>query len=517
MRGGRRGLDDSLLSLGGMAVAHLLLFEQRPCVARTKGTVGMGNRVDRVYALCRQNDLANLAKALVKYKIYLADFERNPRMHSILHYIISVGGNANLCQVVYDYYGEKCLFRRDRVDATPLHAAAFHGNLTIVIWITNKIRESAALEYKTSGGETPLHWASYNGKSEILNALLKSGANVDTEDMSGDTPLHAAASVSSVSALLTLLHHGARIRKNQKGLFPHQVARGAHAKECSNLLRAHMYKNAKTTFNNQTIHEAIERAKMNVARRKVRMNGFGKKFIAVTKIIKVQKLKEKPLVAEKESATLKSKSSLSAMKDKVVSKTTEFTKHFSSMDFTSNPLFSKYGKNQVELVNPFSKSKKNANDDVNSEVNADAKSDDAASDVDVRKRPKGNWVLLSELPKDVHVKKGIVTDVPIIFKSNYKGGDEIYVEIPSTRRSNSFLYAATAIIPDEATYGDTLHLVMTLNDEGVPMATGRSVEYLSDNLDKELTGSSITDKSKSGRESKSPLVDSVDGVKVCAM
>lgn len=109
-----------------------------------------------------------------------------------------------------------------------------------------------------------------------------------------------------------------------------------------------------------------------------------------------------------------------------------------------------------------------------------------------------------------------MTDVPIVFKSNYKSGDEIYVEIPSTR-SHSFLYAATAIIPDEATYGDTLHLVMTLNDEGVPVATGRSVEYLSDNLDKELTGSSTTDKSESGRESKRPLVDSVEGVKVCAM
>ena len=110
------------------------------------------------------------------------------------------------------------------------------------------------------------------------------------------------------------------------------------------------------------------------------------------------------------------------------------------------------------------------------------------------------------------MKKGIVTDIPIVFKSCYRAGDEIYVEIPSTK-DNGDLYAAMAIVPDEAKNGDTLYLVMTLNDEGVPIATGRSVEHLSDALNKELTGANITEKSKS----MSPNIDSVEGVKVCAM
>ena len=369
----------------------------------------MGNRINRIYKLCRQNDVAKLTKALGKYNISLGNFERNPRMHSILHYIIRVDGNANLCQAVYDYYGEKCLLIRDRIDATPLHTAAFHGNLTIVIWITNKLKDSSVLEYKTLGGETPLMWASYNGKSEVINALLIGGAKIDTEDMVGDTPLHAAASVSSVSAVLTLLHHGACVRKNQKGLFPHQVVRGAHAQECCNLLRAHMYKGAKKKFNDEAIQEAIDIAKLNISRRKLRVNGFGKKFVAVIKVIKVEKANEKPNEVEKKSTNLKSKSSLSAMKEKVVSKTTEMTKHFSSMNFTSNPLFNKGGKSKVELVNPFSKGKENVNDeDVKSVVKTDAKSGDSAANLDsssVQKRPKGKWVLLSELPQDVYVKK----------------------------------------------------------------------------------------------------------------
>ena len=63
-------------------------------------------------------------------------------MHSILHYIIRVGGNASLCQAVYDYCGDKCLFRKDRIDAT-LHTAAFHGNLAIVIWIMTNSKTRA--------------------------------------------------------------------------------------------------------------------------------------------------------------------------------------------------------------------------------------------------------------------------------------------------------------------------------------------------------------------------------------
>ena len=136
----------------------------------------MGNRINRIYKLCRQNDVAKLTKALGKYNISLGNFERNPRMHSILHYIIRVDGNANLCQAVYDYYGEKCLLRRDRIDATPLHTAAFHGNLTIVIWITNKIKDSRDLEYKTNylSGWRPLSSSQVNRRLKRVSGKLDS-------------------------------------------------------------------------------------------------------------------------------------------------------------------------------------------------------------------------------------------------------------------------------------------------------------------------------------------------------
>ena len=62
-----------------------------------------------------------------------------------------------------------------------------------------------------------------------------------------------------------------------------------------------MYKGAKKKFNDEAIQEAIDIAKLNISRRKLRVNGFGKKFVAVIKVIKVEKANEKPNEVEKKS------------------------------------------------------------------------------------------------------------------------------------------------------------------------------------------------------------------------
>ena len=47
-----------------------------------------------------------------------------------------------------------------KIYATPLHAAAITGNLSIVQWIMNKRKGVLnETEIKTIGGETPLMWA----------------------------------------------------------------------------------------------------------------------------------------------------------------------------------------------------------------------------------------------------------------------------------------------------------------------------------------------------------------------
>ena len=46
---------------------------------------------------------------------------------------------------------------------------------------------------KDNNGATPLHWASMNGRTEVVNLLIEKGADIHVKDNDGDTPLHWAS------------------------------------------------------------------------------------------------------------------------------------------------------------------------------------------------------------------------------------------------------------------------------------------------------------------------------------
>ncbi|XP_057713333.1 oxysterol-binding protein-related protein 1-like isoform X3 [Corythoichthys intestinalis] len=62
---------------------------------------------------------------------------------------------------------------------------------------------------KGSPGWTPLHLACYYGKKDIVEELLKAGADVNLQDNMGDTPLHKAASTGRKEIVLLLLRYDA--------------------------------------------------------------------------------------------------------------------------------------------------------------------------------------------------------------------------------------------------------------------------------------------------------------------
>ncbi|XP_034147257.1 oxysterol-binding protein-related protein 1 isoform X2 [Esox lucius] len=62
---------------------------------------------------------------------------------------------------------------------------------------------------KASAGWTPIHLASYFGHKDVVEELLKAGANVNLQDNMGDTPLHKAASTGRKEVVLLLLRYNA--------------------------------------------------------------------------------------------------------------------------------------------------------------------------------------------------------------------------------------------------------------------------------------------------------------------
>ncbi|XP_077413203.1 oxysterol-binding protein-related protein 1-like isoform X2 [Vanacampus margaritifer] len=62
---------------------------------------------------------------------------------------------------------------------------------------------------KGSSGWTPLHLACYHGNREVVDELLKAGADVNMQDENGNTPLHKAASTGRKEIVLLLLRYDA--------------------------------------------------------------------------------------------------------------------------------------------------------------------------------------------------------------------------------------------------------------------------------------------------------------------
>jgi ankyrin repeat protein len=88
---------------------------------------------------------------------------------------------------------------------TALHAAAQEGRMNVVELL---IKSGANVNARTPGGTTPLHLASDRNRLAVVNALLAAKADPNLLDYRG-TPLHAALYQGNADLAIALLEHGA--------------------------------------------------------------------------------------------------------------------------------------------------------------------------------------------------------------------------------------------------------------------------------------------------------------------
>eukprot|EP00047_Mylnosiga_fluctuans_P008273 m.257967 g.257967 ORF g.257967 m.257967 type:complete len:1108 (-) comp21211_c0_seq1:195-3518(-) len=78
----------------------------------------------------------------------------------------------------------------DIENRTPMHWASINGRTDI---ITLLAKHKAAIDVSDQRGETPLHYACFFGQEDCAVALLRAGADPDIQDNEGISPLHWAA------------------------------------------------------------------------------------------------------------------------------------------------------------------------------------------------------------------------------------------------------------------------------------------------------------------------------------
>jgi hypothetical protein len=99
---------------------------------------------------------------------------------------------------------------------SPLMMAAYQGNLQVVDML---VRNGANVDARNSAGSTALHFAAggvlvsklYRGSPAVVAYLLDHGADVNAHNDTGTTPLMAAVYNANVESVRILLAHGADV------------------------------------------------------------------------------------------------------------------------------------------------------------------------------------------------------------------------------------------------------------------------------------------------------------------
>lgn len=81
------------------------------------------------------------------------------------------------------------------IDGLPLHRAAASGDRDA---LTSSLHKGISTESRDRSGRTPLHWAARQGQVQMIHALLAAHASVDPRDRDLRTPLSYGATQTDV-------------------------------------------------------------------------------------------------------------------------------------------------------------------------------------------------------------------------------------------------------------------------------------------------------------------------------
>jgi ankyrin repeat protein len=98
---------------------------------------------------------------------------------------------------------------RDKDGSTPLHCAAWKGHQQVVELLLKAGADVNAQNTNDHWGTTPLHAAAHANQAAIAELLIERGAAPNAKDLAGKTPMHHTTFHKATAAAKVLQKHGA--------------------------------------------------------------------------------------------------------------------------------------------------------------------------------------------------------------------------------------------------------------------------------------------------------------------
>nr|WMY99264.1 transient receptor potential A1 [Bemisia tabaci] len=154
---------------------------------------------------------------------------KDSNQRNVLHLVVMNGGHLEefarqVCTVQAPESLQQLLNEKDHIGCSPLHYASRGGHIRS---LENLIHLGACVNLKNNNNESPLHFAARYGRYNTVKQLLESEKGtfiINETDGGGLTPLHIASQQGHTRVVQLLLNKGALLHRDHNGRNPLHLA-----------------------------------------------------------------------------------------------------------------------------------------------------------------------------------------------------------------------------------------------------------------------------------------------------
>ncbi|XP_070560828.1 ankyrin-1-like isoform X2 [Ptychodera flava] len=156
----------------------------------------------------------------------------------------------------------------NRIGETPMHIAAYRGNLEILHKMLQRPDDEDFLNERTLERNTPLHYAVHGGRHEMTTYLVREGAKVNAKNIQKTTPLHLAAVKGNLKICHLLMRYGADVNAAEKSgdTALHEAAENGNLPIVETLVENGVNVNAKNKLGERPLHKAAMRGHLSTVK-----------------------------------------------------------------------------------------------------------------------------------------------------------------------------------------------------------------------------------------------------------